>query len=72
MSSEVDRVFSSTGLMITDGRNRLKEDIIEAVECMKSWSADSGVIVFKDTDQVQAMLDQLEAKGVRDRDVAVD
>ena len=58
--------------MITDRRNRLKEDFIEAVECMKSWSADGGVIVFKDTDQVQAMLDQLEAKGVRDRDVAVD
>lgn len=72
MSSEVERVFSSTGLMITDRRSRLKEDIIEAVECMKSWSADSGVVVFKDIDQVQALLDQLETKEVRDKDIAVD
>ena len=40
MSSEVERVFSSTGLMLTDRRNRLKEDVIEAAECMKSWQAD--------------------------------
>jgi len=37
MSAEVDRVFSSTGLLITDRRNRLKEDTIQAVECLKSW-----------------------------------
>ena len=35
MSSEVERVFSSTVLFITDRRNRLKEDVIEAAECMK-------------------------------------
>ena len=72
MSSEVERVFSSTGLMVTDRRNRLKEDIIEAVECMKLWAVNSGVVVFKDTQQVQAMLDQLEIKGVRDKDIPVD
>ena len=37
MSSGVEGVFISTGLMITDRRNRLKEDIVKAVECMKSW-----------------------------------
>ena len=56
MSSEVKRIFSSTRLMIIDRRNRLKEDIVEAVECMKSLSADGGVIVFKDTQYVQEML----------------
>ena len=30
------RVFSSTGLFITDRRNRLQGDIVEAVECLKS------------------------------------
>ena len=72
MSSEVEWVFSSTGLMVTDRRNRLKEDIIEAVECMKSWAVNSGVVVFNDTQQVQAMLDQLEIKGVRDKDIPID
>ena len=62
MSSEVERVFSSTGMMVTDRRNRLKEDVIEAVECMKSWGVDTGIVAFKDTKQVQLMLEQLEEK----------
>ena len=36
MSAEVERVFSSAKLLITDNRNRLKEDIIEACEFLKS------------------------------------
>lgn len=68
MSSEVERVFSSTGLMITDRRNRLKEDIIEAVECMKSWQSDGGLGSFKDTEQVRVMLEQLEAKTMTARE----
>ena len=63
MSSEVERVFSSTGMMVTDRRNRLKEDVIEAVECMKSWGADSGIVSFKDTKQVHTMLEQLAGKS---------
>ena len=63
MSAEVERVFSSTGLMLTDRRNRLKEDIIEAAEYMKSWQADGGLVGFQDVGQVQLMLEQLEAKG---------
>ena len=62
MSSEVERVFSSTGLMVTDRRNRLKEDIIEAAECMKSWQADGGLVGFEETEQVRNMLEQLEVK----------
>ena len=64
MSSEVERVFSSTGLMVTDRRNRLKEDIIEAAECMRSWQADGGLVGFEEIDQVRNMLEQLEAKGM--------
>ena len=44
MGSEVEGVFSSTGLMVTDRRNRLEEDIIEAVESMKSWR--TGVLAY--------------------------
>jgi len=34
------------GLMLTDRHNRLKEDVIEAAECMKYWQADGGLVEF--------------------------
>ena len=47
MSAEVERVFSSTGQFITDRRNRRQDDIVEAVECLKSWvGSENSVIPF--------------------------
>jgi len=37
MSAECERVFSSSKLMVTDRRNRLMEDVIEAGECLRAW-----------------------------------
>ena len=37
MSAECERVFSSSKLMVTERRNRLKDDIIEAGECLRAW-----------------------------------
>jgi len=37
MSAECERVFSSAKHLITDARNRLNPDIIEANECLKAW-----------------------------------
>lgn len=37
MSAECERVFSSTKLLLTDRRARMKEDIIEASECLRAW-----------------------------------
>lgn len=37
MPAEDDRVFSSTGKLITADRNQLHEDSIEAVECLRHW-----------------------------------
>lgn len=37
MSSECERVFSSAGRLVTPLRNRLKEDVIEASECLNAW-----------------------------------
>ena len=37
MSAECEQVFSSAKLLITDRRDRLKEDIIKASEVLKSW-----------------------------------
>jgi hypothetical protein len=37
MSSECERAFSSALRMVTDDRYNLKQDIIEADQCLKSW-----------------------------------
>jgi hAT family C-terminal dimerisation region len=37
MSAECERVFSSTKLLLSDRRARMKEDIIEASECLRAW-----------------------------------
>jgi hypothetical protein len=37
MTAECERVFSSSKILILDRRNRLKDDIIEASECLNYW-----------------------------------
>ena len=37
MSSECERVFSQSKLLITGQRHRLKVDIIEAAQCLRMW-----------------------------------
>jgi hypothetical protein len=43
MSAECERAFSMAKKMVTDERYRLKADIIEADQCVKSW-LQSGVV----------------------------
>lgn len=38
MSAEVERLFSSAGLMVTPLRNRLKAETIGAVQALRSWN----------------------------------
>ncbi|KJZ68202.1 hypothetical protein HIM_11276 [Hirsutella minnesotensis 3608] len=37
MSDECERLFSSAKLGVVDRRGRLKEDILEACECLRAW-----------------------------------
>jgi hypothetical protein len=37
MSVEAERLFSSCKITITDRRNRIGIEAIEAIECLKSW-----------------------------------
>jgi hypothetical protein len=37
MSSQCERAFSSALRLVTDDRYNLKQDIIEADQCLKSW-----------------------------------
>jgi hypothetical protein len=39
MSAEPERLFSSAAITITDRRNRLGIESIQAIECLKSWLA---------------------------------
>jgi len=59
MSAEVERVFSSSKLTITDRRNRLKEDIIEGIECQKSWLK-GGTASLPEIEEVQRAINKLK------------
>ena len=37
MSAELERLFSGAGIIVTERRNRLDAETIEALECLKSW-----------------------------------
>jgi hypothetical protein len=37
MSADVERLFSSAGLTLLDRRNRMGTELLEALECLKSW-----------------------------------
>ena len=37
MSAELERLFSSCKITITDRRNKLLVKVIEALECLRSW-----------------------------------
>ena len=37
MSVECERVFSGVGALVTNRKRRMLEDIIEAIECLRSW-----------------------------------
>jgi hypothetical protein len=43
MSAECERAFSRAKKMVTDERNSLRGDIIEAEQCLKSWLI-SGIV----------------------------
>lgn len=38
MSAEVECLFSSSKLMISDHRNKIKLNLVEADECIRSWA----------------------------------
>jgi hypothetical protein len=59
MSAEVERVFRSSKLLISDHRNRLGDDLICMVECMKSWE-NSGIMESSEVRKLEEMLRALE------------
>ena len=48
MSAEPERLFSGAKISITDRRNRLGIESIEAIECLKSWLGKGSRVAFAD------------------------
>jgi hypothetical protein len=61
MSSEVERVFSNSKIVISDCRNKLGDSVIPAVECLKLWEK-AGLVKAEEICQVQELLVALEKK----------
>jgi len=49
MSAEPERLFSGAKITITDCRNRLGIETIEAIECLKSWLSKDSTVAFTDS-----------------------
>jgi hypothetical protein len=47
MSAECERVFSQAKLVVNDMRNRMTDDTIDAIQCLKNWSS-QGAIDWED------------------------
>lgn len=65
MSTEAERIFSGSKLTISDQRSRLGDDIIEALECLKSWAREQ--VIFgagTEVGQVEKMLEDLEQRAL--------
>jgi hypothetical protein len=50
MSTDTVRLFTSCKITLTDRRNRLGDDVLEALECLKSWLkiADQEAYILED------------------------
>ena len=46
MSADPERLFSSCKHTLTDTRNQLRSDALEALECLKSWKQE-GLLVSR-------------------------
>ena len=53
----------SSGLLISDRRNRLGDDVIEACECLKAWQRD-GFLLSQEVQDIEELLQWLEEQGI--------
>jgi len=62
MFAEVERVFIISKILLSDRRNGLGDDVIAAVECLKSGSKE-GLVEAPEIEKLQLMLTALEREG---------
>jgi hypothetical protein len=70
MSAEVERLFSSCKITITDRRNRIGIDAVEAIECLKSWLRENNV-AWVDEEWIDRWVEEVEAETQRGKDKPV-
>ena len=58
ISAEPERLFSGAKITITDRRNRLGIESIEAIECLKSWFSKGSRVAFIDDTKDIRLLDK--------------
>ncbi|KAF2191652.1 hypothetical protein K469DRAFT_556276, partial [Zopfia rhizophila CBS 207.26] len=71
MSSELGRIFSRAGILVTPRRNRLLSDIIEVYECLRLGGKVGVIRIGKYRDTV-VELEAAEEEEAADRAVGVD
>jgi hypothetical protein len=69
MASSVssERAFSSAGITISKRRNRLKGDIVEALQCLKCFYHHD--LIFREVVQSSVIEKDLEAEDIQDVDI---
>lgn len=70
MSAEVERLFSSCKITITDRRNRIGIDAVEAIECLKSWLREN-TVTWVDEDWIDRWVTEVEAETNKGKDKAM-
>ncbi len=56
MSTEPERLFSGAKISLTDRRNRIGDDLLQALECLKSWHK----ITDREYELLESLYDSLE------------
>jgi len=65
MSTKPEHVFISTKITLSDRSRRIGDDVLEAVECLKSWQRDGMIMATKeDVKAIEQMLAALCEKDV--------
>jgi hypothetical protein len=50
MSAEPERAFSSIGIQLTNRRNKVTIEVLESLECLKSWLKLKDIVVDENSE----------------------
>lgn len=70
MSAEVECLFSSCKIIITDCHNYIEIDAVEAIKCLKSWLQEKN-IAWLDEDCINCWITEVEAEMQKEKNKAM-
>jgi hypothetical protein len=65
MSSELERIFSLAGQMVTPQRGRLKADLIGAAQCILSWEKVGHPDIQMRSKSIQIKSNQIKSNQIK-------